>query len=317
MHKILLIVEHVEDSGEIKPATLNTVTAACQISSEVHLLTAGEQTAASASAAAKIAGVDIVLQADSAALRHAPPENLAPFIADLVREREYTHVLAPATTFGKNLMPAVAALLDVMQVSDISEVHSPDTFERPIYAGNALAKVRSTDPVKIITVRPTKFTSASPDGGLARIETLAVDVTPAGLSVWQGLESVASAGPELTTAKVVVSGGRGLGSAENFKMLGALAEKLDGALGASRAAVDAGYAPNDWQVGQTGKVVAPDVYFAVGISGAIQHLAGIKDARFIIAINKDPEAPIFQHADYGLVADLLEALPQLQAALDG
>ena len=308
---ILVIAEH--DNAELKPATLNTVTAAQQIGSDIEILVMGENCGGVAEAAAKIAGVSKVLVADNPALSAQLPENAVPLLVDLAKN--YSHVLAPATTFGKNFMPRVAALLDVAQISDISAVESADTFERPIYAGNALAHVQSSDPIKIITVRTTKFDAAAAEGGSAAIETISGG-TDAGLSQFQGVEAVKSERPELTTARIVVSGGRGMGSGENFKLIEAVADKLNAAVGASRAAVDAGYVPNDYQVGQTGKVVAPDLYIAVGISGAIQHLAGMKDSKVIVAINKDEEAPIFQVADYGLVGDLFQALPELAQELD-
>ena len=307
---ILVIAEH--DNAELKPATLNTITAAQEIGGNIDILVMGENCGGVAEAAAKIAGVSKVLVADNPALSAQLPENAAPLLVELAKN--YSHVLAPATTFGKNLMPRVAALLDVSQISDISAVESADTFERPIYAGNALAHVQSSDSIKIITVRTTKFDDASAEGGSASIENISGGAD-AGLSSFQGVDAVKSERPELTTARIVVSGGRGMGSGENFKLLEAIADKLNAAVGASRAAVDAGYVPNDYQVGQTGKVVAPDLYLAVGISGAIQHLAGMKDSKVIVAINKDEEAPIFQVADYGLVADLFQALPELEQEL--
>ena len=311
---ILVIAEH--DNAELKPATLNTVTAAQQIAQHsgdsIDLLIMGENCTGVAETAAKIAGIGKVLVADNAALAAQLPENVAPLLVELAKN--YSHVLAPATTFGKNIMPRVAALLDVSQISDISAVESADTFERPIYAGNALALVQSSDSIKIITVRTTKFDAAAAEGGSAAIETIDGGAD-AGLSSFQGVDAVKSERPELTTARIVVSGGRGMGSGENFQLIEAVADKLNAAVGASRAAVDAGYVPNDYQVGQTGKVVAPDLYVAVGISGAIQHLAGMKDSKVIVAINKDEEAPIFQVADYGLVADLFQALPELAEEL--
>ena len=311
---ILVIAEH--DNAELKPATLNTVTAAQQIAQHsgdsIDLLVMGENCTGVAETAAKIAGIGKVLVADNAALAAQLPENVAPLLVELAKN--YSHVLAPATTFGKNIMPRVAALLDVSQISDISAVESADTFERPIYAGNALALVQSSDSIKIITVRTTKFDAAAAEGGSAAIETIDGGAD-AGLSSFQGVDAVKSERPELTTARIVVSGGRGMGSGENFQLIEAVADKLNAAVGASRAAVDAGYVPNDYQVGQTGKVVAPDLYVAVGISGAIQHLAGMKDSKVIVAINKDEEAPIFQVADYGLVADLFQALPELAEEL--
>ena len=311
---ILVIAEH--DNVELKPATLNTVTAAQQIAQHsgdsIDLLIMGENCTGVAETAAKIAGIGKVLVADNTALAAQLPENVAPLLVELAKN--YSHVLAPATTFGKNIMPRVAALLDVSQISDISAVESADTFERPIYAGNALALVQSSDSIKIITVRTTKFDAAAAEGGSAAIETIDGGAD-AGLSSFQGVDAVKSERPELTTARIVVSGGRGMGSGENFQLIEAVADKLNAAVGASRAAVDAGYVPNDYQVGQTGKVVAPDLYVAVGISGAIQHLAGMKDSKVIVAINKDEEAPIFQVADYGLVADLFQALPELAEEL--
>ncbi|MCB1714379.1 MAG: FAD-binding protein [Candidatus Competibacteraceae bacterium] len=311
---ILVIAEH--DNAELKPATLNTVTAAQQIAQHsgdsIDLLIMGENCTGVAETAAKIAGIGKVLVADNTALAAQLPENVAPLLVELAKN--YSHVLAPATTFGKNIMPRVAALLDVSQISDISAVESADTFERPIYAGNALALVQSSDSIKIITVRTTKFDAAAAEGGSAAIETIDGGAD-AGLSSFQGVDAVKSERPELTTARIVVSGGRGMGSGENFQLIEAVADKLNAAVGASRAAVDAGYVPNDYQVGQTGKVVAPDLYVAVGISGAIQHLAGMKDSKVIVAINKDEEAPIFQVADYGLVADLFQALPELAEEL--
>lgn len=301
----LVLAEH--DNAHLRASTLNTITAAAKAGGEVHVLVCGHNCAPAAQQAAKVAGVAKVLVADAPHFADGLAENVAEQVLALAKN--YTHVLAPATAYGKNIMPRVAAKLDCAQVSDIIGVESPDTFTRPIYAGNAIATVQSPDPIKVITARPTNF-DAAPEGGSAPIE----NVTPApdtGLSRFVSREVAKSDRPELQGAKVVVSGGRGLGSAENFKLLEALADKLGAALGASRAAVDAGFAPNDWQVGQTGKVVAPQLYIAIGISGAIQHLAGMKDSKVIVAINKDPDAPIFQVADYGLVADLFEAVPQL------
>jgi len=308
---ILVIAEH--DNAALKPSTLNTVTAARALGDDVHVLVAGRDARAVADAAAAVEGVAKVRLADDAAYAHPLAEALAPLIVGLAGD--YSHVLAPASTFGKNVMPRVAALLDVQQVSDIVAVHGPDTFERPIYAGNAIAKVRATDALKVITVRATAFDAAPGTGGAAPVEALAAADDP-GLSRFVGAELSQSERPELTAARVVVSGGRGLGSAENFQILEGIADRLGGAIGASRAAVDAGYMPNDYQVGQTGKVVAPDLYIAVGISGAIQHLAGMKDSKVIVAINKDEEAPIFQVADYGLVADLFDAVPALEKELE-
>ena len=307
----LVIAEH--DNAGLKPSTLNTVTAARACDPEVHVLVAGRDCAAAAQAAARIAGVARVLHVDAPYLGDGLAENLAAQVVALAGA--YGHVLAPATAFGKNVLPRVAALLDVMQVSDVSHVLAPDTFERPIYAGNAIATVQSTDAVKVLTVRTTGFDPAVTEGGGAPVDTVA-PVADTGLSALVGREQTKSERPELTAAKIVVSGGRGLGSKENFEaVMPPLADKLGAALGASRAAVDAGYAPNDWQVGQTGKIVAPQLYVAVGISGAIQHLAGMKDSKVIVAINKDEEAPIFGVADYGLVADLFTAVPEMVGAL--
>ena len=307
---ILVIAEH--DNSSLKGATLNTITAAQAIGGDIDVLVAGEGCQAAADAAAQIGGVSKVLLADNAAYSHALAENVAPLIAEL--GGSYSHILAPATTTGKNILPRVAALLDVQAISDISEVISGDTFKRPIYAGNVIATVQSSDSIKVITVRGTAFDAAAAEGGTAAIETVA-SAHDAGLASFVGEEVAQSDRPELTAAKVVVSGGRGMGSGENFEMLYRIADKLGAAVGASRAAVDAGFVPNDMQVGQTGKIVAPELYIAVGISGAIQHLAGMKDSKLIVAINKDEEAPIFSVADYGLVADLFEALPELEAGL--
>ena len=309
---MLLIAEHTGTS--LQPATLHTVAAAQKIGGEIHVLVAGSGAQPVAQAAAKIAGVAKVLVADAPHLAGLTAENLAATIVPIVKAGGYSHVLAPATGFGKNLMPRVAAMLDVAQVSDIVVVESPDTFVRPIYAGSVLATVRSADPIKVITVRSTGFDAAPSEGGSAAIESAPV-APDTGLTKVIGQELSKSERPELTSARIVISGGRGVGSAENFKMLELLAAKLNAALGASRAAVDAGYVPNDYQVGQTGKIVAPDLYIAVGISGAIQHLAGMKDSKVIVAINKDPEAPIFQIADYGLVGDLFKIIPELNSAL--
>ncbi len=307
---ILIVAEH--DNTSLKPATLNAVTAAGQLGGDIAVLVAGADCSAAAQAAAKVAGVAKVLCADAPEYAHDLAENLAPLIVKLATG--YTHVLAPATTFGKNVMPRTAALLDVQQISEISGIESPDTFVRPIYAGNAMATVQSGDPIKVITVRTTAFDPAAAEGGSAPVE--AVEATgDTGLASFLGQELTKSERPELTTAGIVISGGRGMQSGENFAMIERIADKLNAAVGASRAAVDAGYVPNDYQVGQTGKVVAPDLYIAVGISGAIQHLAGMKDSKVIVAINKDEEAPIFQVADYGLVADLFQALPDLEKAL--
>ncbi|MHC8509922.1 MAG: electron transfer flavoprotein subunit alpha/FixB family protein [Rhodospirillales bacterium] len=308
---ILIVAEH--DNAEIKPITLNTVTAALAVGGDVDVLVAGANCGPAAEAAAKITGVAKVIKADAPEYEHQLAENTAPLVVRLAAN--YTHILAGASTFGKNLMPRAAALLDVQQISDISGVESPDTFVRPIYAGNAIATVQSLDSVKVITVRTTAFEPAAAEGGAAAIED-AAGTGDAGLTVFAGHELTKSERPELTTAGVIVSGGRGMQAGENFKMLESVADKLNAAVGASRAAVDAGFVPNDYQVGQTGKVVAPDLYIAVGISGAIQHLAGMKDSKVIVAINKDEEAPIFQVADYGLVADLFEAVPELDKALE-
>ena len=308
---VLVIAENAE--GAIKPATLNTVTAAAKLGGDVHVLVAGANAKCAAEAAAKIAGVSKVLVADAEPYAHGLAENVAPLIVDLAKG--YSHVLAPATSFGKNVMPRVAALLDVAQISEIVGVNDADTFDRPIYAGNAIATVQSSDPIKVITVRGTAFDAASAEGGSATIEDAAAGAD-AGLSKFVGQELSKSERPELTSAKTIVSGGRGMQSGENFHMLETLADKLGAAVGASRAAVDAGYVPNDYQVGQTGKIVAPELYIAVGISGAIQHLAGMKDSKVIVAINKDEEAPIFQVADYGLVGDLFKVVPELTEELD-
>ncbi|MCP5366132.1 MAG: electron transfer flavoprotein subunit alpha/FixB family protein [Hyphomicrobiales bacterium] len=306
----LVLADH--DNAELKAATLNAVTAAAQLG-EVTVLVAGSGCRAVAEAAAKVAGVAKVLVADDPKYGHALAEALAPLIVGLAGG--YGHLLAPATTSGKNVMPRVAAMLDVAMISEISEVVSEDTFVRPIYAGNAMATVKSRDGVKVITVRGTAFDAAAAEGGAAAIEDVAAADDP-GLSTFLGQELTKSDRPELTSARVVISGGRGMQSGDNFHLLEAVADKLNAAVGASRAAVDAGFVPNDYQVGQTGKVVAPDLYIAVGISGAIQHLAGMKDSKVIVAINKDEEAPIFQVADYGLVADLFKAVPELSAELD-
>ncbi|UKJ75207.1 electron transfer flavoprotein subunit alpha/FixB family protein [Azospirillum brasilense] len=307
---ILVIAEH--DNAALKAATLNAVSAAARIGGEVHILVAGQGAQAVAEAAAKVAGVSKVLLADDAAYAHPLPENVSPLVVNLAKG--YGHVLAAASSEGKNLLPRVAALLDVAAISDITGVVSPDTFERPIYAGNAIATVKSADPIKVVTVRTTAFEAAAATGGSATVETIA-GTGDAGSARFVGQELTKSERPELTQAKIVVSGGRGMQSGENFKLLEALADKLGAAVGASRAAVDAGFVPNDYQVGQTGKIVAPELYIAVGISGAIQHLAGMKDSKVIVAINKDEEAPIFQVADYGLVADLFKAVPELTAEL--
>ena len=308
----LVVTEH--DNAALKPATLNAVAAATEIAGQdVDILVAGKGCRAVAEAAAKIAGVRKVLLADDAAYDHGLAENVAPLVVKLAES--YSHLLAPATTSGKNLMPRVAALLDVMQISDISAVVSPDTFVRPIYAGNALQTVQSKDPIKVITVRGTAFPPGDATGGSAAIETVA-STGPAGLSEFLRAELSKSERPELTSARVIISGGRGMQSGDNFHLLEKVADILGAAVGASRAAVDAGFVPNDYQVGQTGKIVAPELYIAVGISGAIQHLAGMKDSKVIVAINKDEEAPIFQIADYGLVGDLFKILPELEAELE-
>jgi electron transfer flavoprotein alpha subunit len=307
----LVIAEH--DNAVIKPATLNTVTAAIQCGGDVHVLVAGKGADSAAKAAAQIAGVAKVIHVDGAHFEHGLAENMAAQILTIASN--YSHILFPATASGKNIAPRVAATLDVGQISDITKVDAVDTFERPIYAGNAIAIVQSLDATKVITVRTTGFDPAAATGGTASVETLD-GVADSGKSSFLGAEIAKSDRPELTAAKIIVSGGRALGSIEKFnEVMTPLADKLGAALGASRAAVDAGYAPNDWQVGQTGKIVAPQLYIAAGISGAIQHLAGMKDSKVIVAINKDPEAPIFSVADYGLEADLFTAVPELTAAL--
>jgi len=312
---VLVIAEH--DNASLKSATLHTITAGLQLGggapSEVHVLVAGHNAGAAVQAAAGIAGVAKVLHADAAHLAMPTAENIAAVALSML-PGAYTHVLAGATGFGKNILPRIAARLDVAQISEITSIVSPDTFVRPIYAGNAFATVQSKDPVKVVTVRSTAFDAAAATGGSGTVETIVVPADT-GHAVVIGQELSQSERPELTSARIVISGGRGLGSGENFKMLEALADKLNAALGASRAAVDAGYVPNDYQVGQTGKIVAPDLYIAIGISGAIQHLAGMKDSKVIVAINKDAEAPIFQIADYGLVGDLFVLVPELTAAL--
>jgi electron transfer flavoprotein alpha subunit len=311
MMAVLVIAEH--DHGTLKGATLNTVTAAAQCGGDVHVLVAGQNAAGAAQAAAQIAGVAKVLHADGASLAEQLAENVAAQVVALAGS--YGHLVFPATAHGKNVAPRVAALLDVAQISDATKVVAPDTFERPIYAGNAIATVQSADKVKVITVRTTGFDPAAATGGSASVETIAA-VADSGRSAFVGAEIAKLDRPELTAAKIIVSGGRAMGSSEKFaEVLTPLADKLGAALGASRAAVDAGYAPNDWQVGQTGKIVAPQLYIAAGISGAIQHLAGMKDSKVIVAINKDPEAPIFAVADYGLEADLFSAVPELVKAL--
>ena len=307
----LVIAEH--DNASIKGATLNTVTAAAACGGDVHVLVAGYNAGEAAKAAAAIAGVTKVIHADAEGLAHGLAENMAAQV--LAIASSYSHILFPATASGKNIAPRVAAKLDVAQISDITKVESPDTFERPIYAGNAMAVVQSSDVTKVITVRTTGFDPAAASGGSATVETAAAEAD-SGKTTFLGSEIAKSDRPELTAAKVIVSGGRALGSSEKFdEVMTPLADKLGAALGASRAAVDAGYAPNDWQVGQTGKIVAPQLYVACGISGAIQHLAGMKDSKVIVAINKDPEAPIFGVPDYGLEADLFDAVPELTKAL--
>ncbi|MFC3107765.1 electron transfer flavoprotein subunit alpha/FixB family protein [Undibacterium arcticum] len=305
----LVIAEH--DNASLKGSTLNTITAATQCGGEVHVLVAGKDCGAAAQAAAQAAGVTKVLVADAAYFADGLAENVAEQV--LALDASYSHILAPATAYGKNILPRVAARLDVGQISEIVKVDSPDTFERPIYAGNAIATVQSVDAIKVITVRTTGFNAAA-GGGTAVVENISAAADFA-KSAFVSRELAKSDRPELTAAKVIVSSGRGLGSAENFKILESLADKLGAAMGASRAAVDAGFVPNDWQVGQTGKIVAPRLYIAVGISGAIQHLAGMKDSKTIVAINKDEEAPIFSVADYGIVGDLFEIVPQLVAEL--
>ena len=303
---LLVIAEH--DHGTLKGATLNTVAAAQKIGGEIHVLVAGHGADGAARAAAQIAGVARVLNAEAPQLGEFLAENVAALVVSMANN--YSHILAPATSNGKDVTPRIAALLDVQQISEIIAVESPDTFVRPIYAGNALATVRSKDAIKVITVRTTGFDAAAASGGNASIEQMAPPAD-SGLSSFVSREVSKSERPELTAAKVVVSGGRGMGSSENFKILEPLADRLNAAMGASRAAVDAGFVPNDWQVGQTGKIVAPELYVAIGISGAIQHLAGMKDSRVIVAVNKDEEAPIFQVADYGIVGDLFKVVPEL------
>jgi electron transfer flavoprotein alpha subunit len=303
---VLVLAEH--DNKTVRKATLNTVAAARKLGGEVHVLVAGHQAGEAAKAAAQVAGVAKVLHADALQLGEFLAENVAALVASLAKG--YSHVLAPATSTGKDVMPRAAALADAQQISEIVAVESADTFVRPIYAGNALATVKSSDAIKFITVRTTGFDAVAASGGSAAVETVPAPADT-GLSSFVGREVAKSERPELTSARVVVSGGRGMGSGENFKLLEPLADKLNAAMGASRAAVDAGFVPNDWQVGQTGKIVAPELYVAIGISGAIQHLAGMKDSRVIVAINKDEEAPIFQVADYGVVGDLFQIVPQL------
>jgi len=306
----LVLAEH--DNVSLKAATLSAVTAASQMGGDVHVLVAGANCSAAAEAAAAVAGVSKVLVADNAAYEHQLAENVSLLVAELAAD--YDNVVAAATSAAKNTLPRVAALLDVAQISEIMSVESADTFKRPIYAGNVIATVQSSDAKKVITVRATSFDAVAAEGGSAAIESV-VSVHDAGISTFVGEEVAVSDRPELTAASVVISGGRGMQNGENFKLLDGIADKLNAAIGASRAAVDAGFVPNDMQVGQTGKIVAPELYIAVGISGAIQHLAGMKDSKVIVAINKDEDAPIFQVADYGLVADLFSALPELEAAI--
>ena len=307
---ILILCDH--ENGQLSPVTLNAVSAATQIGDEMHLLVAGDQTGNVAKVAASIAGIAKVLVADDKSLKNGLAENLAPLMQSL--SVGYSHIMAAATTTGKNVMPRLAALLDVMQISDIIKIEDANTFQRPIYAGNALSTVSSNEAIKVITVRGTAFEAVAAEGGNADIESVAGAID-AGLSAYVKSELSSSERPELTSASIVISGGRGMQDGANFAMLEKIADKLGAAVGASRAAVDAGFVPNDYQVGQTGKVVAPDLYVAVGISGAIQHLAGMKDSKVIVAINKDDEAPIFQVADYGLVADLFDAVPALEKEL--
>jgi electron transfer flavoprotein alpha subunit len=307
---ILILAEHYNAS--LKPATLNTVGAAQKIGGEIHMLVAGHNCGGAADTAAKIDGVAKIFKADAAEFAQGLAENIAPLLTAI--GKNYTHILAPATTYGKNILPRVAAALDVQQISEISAVIDANTFERPVYAGNAIATVQSSDAIKIITVRGTNFDAAKSGGGTAAIENISGN-GDAGVSKFVGQELTKSARPELTAAKIVVSGGRGVGSKENFAIIERLADKIGAAVGASRAAVDAGYAPNDYQVGQTGKVVAPSLYVAIGISGAIQHLAGMKDSKIIVAINKDADAPIFAVADYGLVGDLFQLVPELEGKI--
>lgn len=307
----LVVAEH--DNAELKGATLNTVAAAQKLSGDVHLLVAGENCGAVAEAAAKVSGVAKVLVADAPEYGHAIAENLAPLVVKLAPS--YSHILVPATTSGKNVTPRIAAMLDAQQISEIVGVESDDTFERPIYAGNAIATVQSSDPVKVMTVRATAFDPVAADGGSAAVEKVEAAEAP-GITSYVGSAMSKSERPELTAARVIISGGRGMQNGENFVMLERVADKLGAAVGASRAAVDAGFVPNDYQVGQTGKIVAPELYIAVGISGAIQHLAGMKDSKVIVAINKDEEAPIFQVADYGIVGDLFTIVPELEKELE-
>jgi electron transfer flavoprotein alpha subunit len=307
---ILVIAEH--DNSQLKPSTLSTVAAAAKLGGDIDLLVVGHGCVQAANNAANVQGIGRVLLVDDAHYEHALAEELSLLVTELAEG--YTHLMAPATTFGKNFMPRVAARLDVAQISDVVSVESADTFVRPIYAGNAMATVQSKDPIKVVTVRSTAFDAVSAEGGSAKIEPVAASAT-FGKSSFVRQELTVSERPELTSARVVISGGRGMGNGENFRLIEAVADKLNAAIGASRAAVDAGFVPNDYQVGQTGKIVAPELYIAVGISGAIQHLAGMKESKVIVAINKDEDAPIFQVADYGLVADLFTALPELADAL--
>lgn len=307
---VLIIAEH--DNKSLKPATLNAVTAATQIDADVHLLVAGFECQTVVEQATLVAGVTKVMVADNAVYEHQLAENISKLVVEIASG--YGHILAPATTTGKNTLPRVAALLDVAQLSDVIKVESPDTFVRPIYAGNAIATVKTTDSVKVMTIRSTGFDAAATEGGNAEREVLSL-VIASDRCRFVKEQLAESDRPELTAASVIISGGRGMGNGDNFKLLEGVADKLGAAIGASRAAVDAGFVPNDLQVGQTGKTVAPDLYIAVGISGAIQHLAGMKDSKVIVAINKDEDAPIFQVADYGLVADLFEAVPELESSL--
>lgn len=307
---ILVIAEH--DNAELKGATLNTIAAAKAIGGDIDVLVAGSGCGVVGESAAKVEGVNKVLVADNAAYEHQLAENVAKLVGDL--GKSYSHILAPATTTGKNMLPRAAALLDVQPISDIIAVESPDTFKRPIYAGNVIATVQSSDAIKVASVRTTAFDPVAAEGGSAAVEAVDI-VDDAAVSKFVGEELAESDRPELTAARVVISGGRGMQNGENFELLNKVADKLGAAVGASRAAVDAGFVPNDMQVGQTGKIVAPDLYIAVGISGAIQHLAGMKDSKVIVAINKDEEAPIFSVADYGLVADLFDAVPELETKL--
>ena len=303
---VLVIAEH--NNASLNPATLNAVGAAAKLGGEIHILVAGSNCGPAAEQAAKVAGISKVLKADAAFLEHQLAEDVAPLV--VAQAQNYSHILAPATTFGKNVLPRAAALLDTQQISEVIAIESVDTFQRPVYAGNAIATIKSSDAIKLMTVRGTAFAPAPAEGGSAAIEDIN-NTGSSSLSSFVGEELSKSERPELTAAKIVVSGGRGVGSAENFALIEKLADKIGAAVGASRAAVDAGFVPNDYQVGQTGKVVAPELYIAVGISGAIQHLAGMKDSKVIVAINKDPDAPIFTIADYGLVADLFQAVPEL------